>query len=162
MASQTLETSPSKKCGGGPTRLLRSALIVFGCGSDGKPSHAVDWGCGLGLWNVVSSIRPLHHPPEPAESVVDIDDCRDDDFDKKEEEEMEETRVVSDAMSSYGSAQDLNKLDCAEDEVEKEEEEEKEVMSIDQRAEEFIERFYEQMRLQKMEIETAGEAVEAY
>ncbi|KAK1317955.1 hypothetical protein QJS10_CPA05g00283 [Acorus calamus] len=156
MASQTLETSPSKKRGGGPTRLLRSALLVFGCGSDGKPSHAVDWGCGLGLWNVVSSVRPLHHPPEPAQSVVDIDDCRDDDFD---EEEMEETRVVSDAMSSYGSAQDLSKLDCAEDEVEKEEEEEK---SIDQRAEEFIARFYEQMRIQKLEIETAGEVVEAY
>lgn len=151
------KANASKK--GGPLRLMRAALFLIKGRSPGKlaSTDVVKLADKNGLWrNLVGAVRPLHElphctlsppPPSPPAFLVEPIDSPMDFFHEVPQPPPSPPLGFDevDGMSRYASAEDLTELDrqevCCDGNVDGGDD------AIDVKADEFIAKFYKQMRL---------------
>ncbi|XP_077242796.1 uncharacterized protein LOC143883329 [Tasmannia lanceolata] len=147
----------AKKRGG--MSLLRTALLMMRHRPNkSKPVHTnVVESAGKGLKILVGAVRPLHlrhEPNSPTSEIIPTGSMRVDSFHDVVPPSPSPPRCfdVEDGMTSrYASAQDLQALDTSGGSDDDGNYVARGDEAIDVRAEEFIKKFYEQMRLQRME-----------
>ncbi|KAJ8620461.1 hypothetical protein MRB53_028990 [Persea americana] len=151
------KANASKK--GGPLRLMRAALFLIKGRSPSKSASTVVVKSADkdGLWrNLVGAVRPLHElphctlsPPSPSPPAFSVEpiDSRMDFFHEVPQPppSLPFGWDEVDGMSRYASAEDLTELDkqevCCDGNVDGGDD------AIDVKADEFIAKFYKQMRL---------------